>query len=131
MNSSKSIGIFMDYYTAHIIEFSDKPLEIQTIESKFTKKWKREKNKGEKYLCCLAKQCKARYFKKIAHTILNYDKVLLFGPTNAKSELFNMMCEDHHFYRIKTYIKETKILTLNKRNKFIQEHFSDLVYESA
>ena len=44
MNTSKSIGIFMNYYTAHIIEFSDKPLEIQTIESKFTKKWKKEQN---------------------------------------------------------------------------------------
>lgn len=130
MNTLKPIGIFMDYYTANIMELSERPHEIQTIKSKFDLKLKKEKNKSENYLYTLAQQCKADYFKKIASTILQYDRVLLFGPTKAKTELFNILKQDSHFFKIKTYLKETGRLTRNKRNKFIHEHFTSLVYES-
>jgi stalled ribosome rescue protein Dom34 len=131
MNASKSIGIFMDYASAHIMEFSEKPNEIKTIESNFIANLRKERNKGEKYLCSLAKKCQTDYFKKIADTILNYDKVLLFGPTNAKAELFNMLREDPHFFKIKTYMEETIEMTPMQRNKFIHKHFTGLSYESA
>ena len=69
------------------------------------------------------------YFNKIANIILNYKKVLLFGPTNAKVELFNMLSEDQRFFKIKTYLKESGRLTLNQRNRFIRQHFSSPVYK--
>lgn len=34
------------------------------------------------------------YYKKIAAVILKYDHVLLFGPTNAKTELHNYLKEN-------------------------------------
>lgn len=111
MNTSKLIGVFMDYYTANIMEFSERPYEIQTIKSKFDLKLKKEKKKSEKHLYILAQQCKADYFKKIVSTILQYDKVLLFGPTKAKTELFNILKDDCHFFKFKTYLKETEQLT--------------------
>jgi hypothetical protein len=130
MNSTKKIGIWMDYSKAHIMEFSERPHEIAIIESKFeTKLHSKEKEKGEKYLHFLAKQCKDDYFNKIANIILNYKKVLLFGPTNAKVELFNMLSEDQRFFKIKTYLKESGRLTLNQRNRFIRQHFSSPVYK--
>jgi len=132
MNSTKIIGVWMDYSNAHIMELSERPHEIAIIESKFeTKLHSKEIEKGEKYLYSLAKQCKADYFKKIASTILHYDNVLLFGPTDAKDELFNMLCEDHRFYKIKIYLKDTGRLTLNQRNKVIHEYFASTLYESA
>ncbi len=119
----------MDYSSARIMEFSEKPREIATIESTFESKVKsKEKEKGEKHLHALAKQCKADYFKRITNTIANYDKVLLFGPTNAKSELFNILSENHLFAKIKIYVKETGKMTLNQRNKFIHEHFDSPMY---
>lgn len=129
MNLSKQIGIFMNYSAAHIMEFSERPNEIGTIESKFESKFIKEKNKGEKYLYSLAKQCKADYFKKIASTILQYDKVLLFGPTCAKTELFDMLTEDHRFFKIEIFLEETGSLTLNQRNRLIHDHFTCLVYK--
>jgi hypothetical protein len=131
MNTSKTIGIFMNYTSAHIMLFSEKPLEIQTIEAKFSSKWRKEKDKSEKFLCTLARHCKEDYLKNIAAIILQYDTVLLFGPTDAKTELFNMLSDDHRFYKIKTYIKETRQMTLNQRNRFLQEHFAGPLYESA
>ena len=40
MNSTKKIGIWMDYSKAHIMEFSERPHEIAIIESKFEFKLK-------------------------------------------------------------------------------------------
>jgi stalled ribosome rescue protein Dom34 len=31
------------------------------------------------------------YYKKIGEAIKNYQEVLLFGPTNAKTELLNLL----------------------------------------
>jgi hypothetical protein len=129
MNLSKQIGIFMNYSTAHIMEFSEKPNEIGIIESKFESKFIKEKNKGENYLYSLAKQCKSDYFKKIASTILEYDKVLLFGPTCAKTELFNMLCENDLFFKVEIFLEETGSLTQKQRNKYIHEYFACPTYE--
>jgi cysteine synthase len=38
MNSTKKIGIWMDYSKAHIMELSERPHEIAIIESKFETK---------------------------------------------------------------------------------------------
>ncbi|RKS03609.1 MULTISPECIES: hypothetical protein [unclassified Flavobacterium] len=130
MNVTKKIGIWMDYTSAHVMSFSEQPKEIAVIESTFESKLKsKEKEKGEKHLHSLARQCKTDYFKKIASIILQYDKVLLFGPTNAKAELFNLLSEDHHFFKIKTYLKETGKMTLKQRNKVIHEHFASPMYK--
>ena len=64
------------------------------------------------------------YFKKIAKVILNYDKVVLFGPTNAKTEFFNYLSEDNRFIKIKIYIKETDKMNAYQRQNFINEYFS-------
>jgi stalled ribosome rescue protein Dom34 len=37
------------------------------------------------------------YYKEIADVILNYNHVLLFGPTNAKKQSYNYIMEDLRF----------------------------------
>ena len=129
MKTTKKIGVCMDYSVAHIMELSERPHEIATIESDFSPILKSKENKkGEKYLCSLAEQCKEEYFKNIASAILQYKKVLIFGPTDAKKEFFHMLCEDERFFKIKTYLKESGRMTLNQRNRFIKNHFLTPVY---
>ncbi len=120
----------MDHSTAHLIEFSENPLEIETIESKFTQDEK-EKSlaKGESFMHHKEQQSLSDYFKKIEKVILNYDKVLLFGPTSAKKELFNILSEDHRFEKIKMYVKETDKMNAHQRQSFINEHFSSPLYK--
>jgi hypothetical protein len=129
MTSSKKIGVWMDYSSALIIAFSERPQEIETIKSEFKSKLVKEKNNGLQHLYSLAKQCKTDYLEKIAATILNYDKVLLFGPTDAKVELFKMLSDDQRFIKIKTYLKETGNMTINERNKYIRKHFTNTLLE--
>lgn len=130
MESSKKIGVWMDYSSAHIMSFSENPHEIETIESKFSSDEKASGlAKGEKHLHSKERQFKTDYFKEIAKVLLAYDKVLLFGPTNAKMELFNLLNGDNRFIKTKIYLKETSKMTLNQRNKFIYDHFSSPLYK--
>lgn len=130
MKTAKKIGIWMDYSIAHIMEFSEEPLEVKTIESEFTHEEKEKKlAKGESFMFNKEKQLHSDYYKKIEDVILKYDKILLFGPTNAKKELFNLIEEDNRFSKIKINVKETDKMSLNQRHAFISEHFSSPLYK--
>ncbi len=130
MKSTKKLGIWMDHSIAHLMEFSETPFEIETIESKFTHEEK-EKSlaKGESFMHHKEQQLLSDYFKKIAKFILNYNKVLLFGPTNAKTELYNLLSEDNRFVKIKIHVKETDKMNAHQRQNFINEHFSSPLYK--
>lgn len=129
MKTAKKLGIWMDYSTAHIMEFSEKPFEVKTIESRFTQQEK-EKTvaKGESHLHHKEQHLQSEYFKEIAQVILNYDKVLLFGPTNAKSELFNILSKDHRFEKLKIHVEETDKMDAHEKQAFINGHFSSPLY---
>ena len=130
MKSTKKLGIWMDHSTAHLMKFSETPFEIETIESKFTHEEKEKKlAKGESFMHHKEQQMQSDYFKKIAKVILIYDKVLLFGPTNAKSELFNLLAEDNRFVKIKICIKDTDKMNAHQRQDYINEHFSSPLYK--
>jgi len=53
----------------------------------------------------------------------DYDEVLLFGPTNAKNELVNILKVDHHFDEIKIEVKPADKMTENQQLAFVKEHF--------
>ena len=130
MKLSKKVGVWMDYSIAHIMEFSEKPAEVATIESRFSPNENASGlARGEKHLHTRERQYKTDYFKQIVKSIGSYDKILLFGPTNAKTELFNLLSEDTHFLKTKIYLKETSKMTLNQRNRFIHDHFASPLYK--
>jgi hypothetical protein len=103
----------MDHSNAHLMEFTTEPLTTMIISSRFTR---REKQQHEP----------AAYYKKIGEAIINYQDVLLFGPTSAKTELYNMLKADHHFEKIRIETKEADKMTQNEQHAFVREHFSSL-----
>ena len=56
--------------------------------------------------------------------VKNYDEVILFGPTDAKVELFNILKADQHFDKIKIDIKQADKMTENQQHAFVKDHFS-------
>lgn len=56
--------------------------------------------------------------------IRNYDEVILFGPTNAKVELLNILKKDHLFEKIKIDVLPADKMTENQLHAFVKEHFS-------
>ena len=64
------------------------------------------------------------YYKKLGEVIKNYNDVILFGPTSAKTELYNILKEDHRFENIKIETQKTDNMTENQQHAFVREHFS-------
>jgi hypothetical protein len=63
------------------------------------------------------------FFKRLSEVLKGYTEVLLFGPTNAKTELHNLLKEDSHFNNIKIDVETTDNLTENQMHAFVKEHF--------
>jgi len=125
MKSTTELGIWMDHSTAHILEFTSKPFEIKTIESKFTHFKKMEAiAKSESLMHNKEQQLLSSYYKKLSEIIIDYKRVLLFGPTNAKVELYDLLRKDQHFDAIKIEIKETDKMTANQKDAFVKSYFS-------
>jgi hypothetical protein len=124
MTTAKSLGIWMDHSSAHLIEFTTDPMETKTIESKFTHEEKEESlSKSESLMHNKEQQQQAGFYKKLGAVILQYESVLLFGPTDAKTELLNILTADHRFENIKILVKQTDKMTENQEHAFVRTHF--------
>jgi hypothetical protein len=66
----------------------------------------------------------SRYYKKLGEVIKNYKRIILFGPTNVKVELFDVLSEDEQFVKIKIEIKDTDKMTEDQKSSFVTDYFS-------
>jgi stalled ribosome rescue protein Dom34 len=122
--TKKHIGIWMDHSIANIIDRKNLK-EERTIRSEFTQDTKEEVlGRSEKTMHNKENQMQEAFYKKISGVILNYDHVLLFGPTNAKDELHNYLNKDLHFKTIQVDLLSEDNMTENEKTTFVQRHFS-------
>ena len=123
--TAKKLGIWMDHERAHLTEFTVDPMISKTITSEFTKEAKVESlTNGENHMHVKEQHQQSEYYKKLADVIKQYKEVLLFGPTKAKTELFNTLCKDHLFRDIKIKVEQTDKMTENQMHAFVKKHFS-------
>lgn len=88
----------MDHSNAFIIPFSDLVQMPQTITSGFTVQDKgKVPGRSKSQMLSLQQREQSAYHKNIAAAIQQSDEVFLFGPTDAKNDLFKMLREDHNF----------------------------------
>jgi hypothetical protein len=122
MKTDKNLGIWMDHSIAELIDLdTDKN---NAINSKFTFDTKEEAlQKSESLMHNKRQQMNEAFYKKIADKIVNYEHVLLFGPTDAKTELHNYMNKDLHFKDIKIDVEPADKMTDNEKVAFVKEHF--------
>ena len=125
MTTANKLGIWMDHSNAHVKEFTTDPIETKTIESKFTHQVKEHTlGESEKEMHNKEQHQQSEYYKHLGSIIKNYTDVILFGPTDAKVELYNMLKADHHFEKIKIEVKQADKMTENQQHAFVKEYFS-------
>jgi stalled ribosome rescue protein Dom34 len=125
METKKSLGIWMNHATANLIDLNSNN-KIHDVLSKFTYEVQDEAiRKSERGMHNKRQQLQEAYYKEIADSILNYNHVLLFGPTNAKTELHNYLNEDMHFKNIQIDIESADKMTDNEKDAFVKKHFKD------
>jgi hypothetical protein len=124
MKTAKELGIWMDHSKAHLMEFTRETTETKTIHSHFSHQEKEHTlSKSENLMHNKEQHKQAEYYKKLGAIIRNYDSVILFGSTDAKTELYNILKEDHHFLNIKIKIKQTDKMTDNQQHAFVKDYF--------
>jgi hypothetical protein len=105
MKTERKIGIWMDHQSAHLMELTTDTIETKVIESNTT-------------------HAEKEYFHTLGDTIKQYDSVLLFGPTDAKTELFNLLTADHLFAKIKIDVRQSDKMTENQEHAFVKDFFA-------
>jgi stalled ribosome rescue protein Dom34 len=125
MDTTKKLGIWMDHSTANLMAFQDMKTS-HTIESDFTHGNKVDAlHRSESLMHNKRQQMHEAYYKEIGAEILKYDHVLLFGPTDAKSELHNYLNKDLHFKDIKIDIESADKMTDNEKDAFVRKYFEN------
>ncbi len=127
MEKTKQLGIWMDHSEAFLMELSNDTIVENTILSEFTQQEKENSlERSEKHMQNKEHHFKLNFFKKLSDVIKNSHEVVLFGPTNAKDELFNLLKADHLFNNIKIEVKHSDKMTKNKMHDFAKEYFKKL-----
>jgi len=124
VNKIKKLGIFMDHSAAHLIEFHSDSIQTTEIKSEFTHLIKNDSlSRSEYTMHNKEQQQEAVFYKKLAVVIKDYNDVLLFGPTEAKIELYNILKLDKEFEKINITLKQADKMTDNQQHAFVKEYF--------
>jgi len=126
MKSKKLLGIWMDHSVAHCSELINNTFITKSIESTpislvnkedlYYKDDSERLNKEQDKLSV--------YYSKLSDIILKQDKVVIFGPTDAKSELLNLIKKDHLFDKITIEAKAADKMSENQQHEFIKDYFN-------
>ena len=124
MKIAKQLGIWMDHSHAHIIEFASDVEETKTVTSDFSAHDKSETlQRSENEMHNKEQQKQGTYYKNLSKIIKDFDEVILFGPTSAKSELHNLLKDDHQFADIKIEVKTADKMTDKEQRDFVGDYF--------
>jgi hypothetical protein len=66
----------------------------------------------------------ADFYKKLSYIIYDYSEVLLFGPTDAKNELFNLLRDNRRFEKVKITVQSADKMTDNQQQAFVKDFFN-------
>ena len=124
MKSTKQLGIWMDHSTAHVMKFENGTIVTNTIESQpEILEDQQIEYKDESHSLNKEQRQLSSYYKELGDVILGNEDVILFGPTEAKSELFNLLKDNHLFDEIKIVVKSADKMTESERKIFVKEYF--------
>ena len=124
MDTIKKIAVYMDHFMANIIEYTNSAEAIKTIKSEFNRSEKKEiLQKGESQLHNKEQDMQQDFYSKLREELLGYDSVLLFGATNAKTELLHILQADTKFLNVEFTLKNTDKLTENQQIAFVNDCF--------
>lgn len=128
MKAKKRLGIWMDHNNAHLMEYNTETFKVNTIKAQVEDSQIIDELKNtEKHLQNKESQSRQLYYKNIMDVVKNYDEVLLYGPTSAKTELFNLIKKDHKFDNLFIETKSGDKMSFTEQHAFIKNYFSKLL----
>lgn len=124
MEANKKLGIYLDHAAAQLIEFSDRSKKARTILLDFKLQDKHETLQRSESAMHNKEQDRQRaYFKMLSGPISGFDEVLLFGPTEAKTELLHFLRKEPKFHKIDIELRTTDKLTPVQQHAFVRDFY--------
>ena len=132
MKATRKVGIWLDHTTARVIEYNTEELKATTIKSDLQGLDNQNSlQHSESLLHHKENQYLKAFYKAIIAIVENYDEILLFGPTTAKTELFNLIREEHKYDHLKIETKSAVKMSPPEEHAFVVNHFKTVLnYES-
>jgi len=125
MKKIKQLGIFMDHAHAFLMELENGLIISRNIVSGWEDAQQKDKedNDNTKFNSSEKKFLQSAFYKEISNIMRHYQQVVLFGPTDAKNELYNLVRTDHNFENTIIELKTTDEMSATDRQKFVVRYF--------
>jgi ADP-heptose:LPS heptosyltransferase len=125
MKNFKQLGIYMDHAHAFLMELENGMILSRNIVSGWieTEQKPNQDNHFMGFNCGEKKHLQSAYYHEISEIIRHYQQVVLFGPTDAKNELNNLLKVNHLFNEIKIEIVDTDKFSNEQMHEFMKEYF--------
>ncbi|MDI1318428.1 hypothetical protein [Flavobacterium sp.] len=128
MKATKRIGVWMDHSAARLMEYTTEDYKVVIVESDMDDLDNQEGlQHSENVFHNKENQSITAYYKSLIEKIKDYDEIVLFGPTTAKTELYNLIREQHKYDHLKIETKSAEKMSYDEQHVFIQEYFSKLL----
>lgn len=130
MRTKKVLGIWMDHSVAHLTELHAGVFATRIIESKPSPQLNAANlyYKDDSHILSKEKGRLFAYYRKLSDASLGYEEVVLFGPTEAKNEMANILKENHLFDKIEIVVKPADKMTENEQHEFLKKFFNPSEY---
>lgn len=116
----------MDHSVAHLMEYEAHTITDSEIKNEFTHDDKNKSiEKSEKSLHHKEQQLQLKFYNGITEHIARFKQVLLFGPTNAKNELYNKINSDARFIDINITVQAADKMTREEEHAVVLKYFAD------
>lgn len=126
MKNSKNLAVWLDHSSAYLIEISTEIMNTKTIKNDFSFFDKiKSLHKSENKMHNKEQQRQHAFFKKIEKNLNKFDNILLFGPTNAKKELFNHIRMRNSFDSFNLKYLNTDEMTNDEKSKYALNYFNN------
>lgn len=137
-NKVKQVGLWLDHAMAHVIGYRDGySYLIETVESPYNRKPRVagegsditrfgvtyiSNNEDRKHNRLRNKL--ESYFTVLENKLKDYDEILLFGPTNAKNQLYNRLTQKKAFAGKTILMESAGTLTENQTIAFVRDFYN-------
>lgn len=125
MTTTRKLGIWMDHSDANLMTFNEEVSDLKTISNPFNHEEKEEAlRRSENIMHNKRQQYQTAFYRELGEEIISFEEVVLFGPTNAKAELLNILQTDLRFNKVKIDVLSSDKMTENQKKAFVKDYFS-------
>jgi hypothetical protein len=128
MKTNNKLGIWMNHSEARLIPYLIEDKSVSTIRCQNACANRRVfKNNSDCAVKTIRRQ-QQEFYVEIMSTIRGYDEVLLFGPTNAKLELFDLISDYPPADNFKVSVQSAARMTDNELHSYVKNHFKPVMF---